>query len=331
MPKNEGQKLKILYLFDILKRETDEHNGITMSEIIVHLNRYGITAERKSIYNDLLLLEQYGADIIRSRDKKTRYSLCTRDFELAELKLLVDAVQSSRFLSLKKSRELIAKIAGLTSRHGATLLNRQVFVTNRVKSMNESVYYNIDAIHSAIANDKQIEFKYFNWGANKQKQFKNSGKMYKASPYALVWDNAMYYAVSFDEVHNELRHYRVDKMLSINTTDEKRQGAQFMQNVDMAQYTQATFGMFGGELQKVELLFKDYFAGAVIDRFGKDITIIPKANGEFTAHVHAVISPQFYGFIAGFGADVKIIAPKNAVLGFKQHCKEILNAYNENK
>ncbi len=327
MAKNEGQKLKLLYILDILKRETDDEHGVTVSEIIQKLKAHNISAERKSIYSDLIALEDFGLDIIRTKDNKTRYSLAGREFELPELKLLVDAVQSSRFLSLKKSRELITKLESLTSKHNAVLLHRQVYVTNRVKSMNESVYYNIDSLHSAITNDKQIEFKYFNWGTNKQKQLKYGGKTYKVSPYALIWDNEMYYVVAYDEASDSIRHYRVDKMQSITATDKKRILTQQFENMDIGVYAQTTFGMFGGKAQNIELLFKSYFAGAVIDRFGKDITIIPKENDTFSVHVNAVISPQFYGFLAGFGADVKITSPKEAVQGYKEYCKNILSCY----
>ncbi len=327
MAKNEGQKLKLIYLLDILKHETDDEYGITMGEIIEKLQKHGVKAERKSIYNDLQTLEDYGADIMRTRDSTTRYSLASREFELPELKLLVDAVQSSKFLSVKKSRELISKLENLTSKRHAALLHRQVYVTNRVKSMNESLYYNIDAIHSAIAENKQIEFKYFNWDVNKQKELKYNGKTYKTSPYALVWDNAMYYLVAFDEQLNAMRHYRVDKMQNITSSKDNRLGKQAADNLDMAVYTQATFGMFSGNPDKIELEFKDYLAGAVIDRFGNSITIIPTQNGVFRVHVSAVISPQFFGFLSGFGADVKIIAPKKAVRQYKSHCEEILRCY----
>ncbi len=327
MAKNEGQKLKLLYIYEMLKRETDEEHGITVSDIIQRLKAHDISAERKSIYSDLLALENFGLDIIRTKDKKTRYSLASREFELPELKLLVDAVQSSRFLSLKKSRELISKLENLTSRHNAVLLHRQVYVTNRVKSMNESVYYNIDSLHSAIASDKQIEFKYFNWGVNKQKQLKYGGKTYKVSPYALIWDNEMYYVVAFDEASKSVRHYRVDKMQSINITQNKRILTQQFENTDIGVYAQATFGMFGGKAQNITLLFKNYFAGAVIDRFGKDISIIPNSDDTFSVHVKAVISPQFYGFLAGFGADVSIVAPKEVRSGYKEYCENILKNY----
>ena len=193
MPKSEGQKLKLLYLADLLRRETDEDHALSMSDILSRLEELGVHAERKSIYDDLRALEDYGMDIIATRGRAGGYQLAHREFELPELKLLVDAVQSSKFLSVKKSRELIRKLEGLASRWEAQSLQRQVYAVGRVKSMNESIYYSIDTIHTAISQDRQIAFRYFEWTMEKTVRYRRDGQLYERSPYALVWDDENYY------------------------------------------------------------------------------------------------------------------------------------------
>ena len=327
MPKHENQKLKLLYLHDLLHTETDETHSLSMHEILEKLAEKGISAERKSVYDDLLALERYGLDILRSRDNVTRYSLAYRTFALPELKLLVDAVQSSKFLSAKKSRALIGKIESLASRHEASSLQRQVYVTHRIKSMNESVYYGIDALHAAIGSDCQITFQYFEWTMQKTQQFKHEGRCYQVSPYALLWDDENYYLVAFDAKAGIIKHYRVDKMHAIALCTEKRMGKELFESFDMARYAQATFGMFGGTEQSVELVFSSRLAGVVLDRFGKEIMLLPVDDGHFKICIKAVVSPQFMGWVAGFGPEVRITAPQSVADSFAEMCRNILRQY----
>ncbi|MEG2652588.1 MAG: WYL domain-containing protein, partial [Ruthenibacterium sp.] len=261
MPKSERQKLKLLMLADIFLRETDDAHGLTLSEIQAKLAAQGVAAERKCLYNDFAALEDYGLDLVRSRDKVMRYALAHRTFELPELKLLVDAVQSCKFLSERKSRALIGKLESLASHYEARELQRQVYVAHRVKSMNESVYYSIDTLHAAIAQDRQITFRYFVWTVDKTQQFRHEGKVYRVSPYALIWDDEMYYLVAYDDAAGGIRHYRVDKMQGIEIAPQKRAGQCVFAGMDMAVYSQTMFGMFGGEAVDVELLFTNRLAG----------------------------------------------------------------------
>ncbi len=329
MPKSENQKLKLLILADLLRRETDEDHGISMNEILARLENEGIHAERKSVYDDIRTLEDYGMDIVSTRGRTGSYRLVHRAFELPELKLLVDAVQSCRFLSAKKSRELIHKLEGLTSRHEAQSLQRQVYAVGRVKSMNESIYYSIDMIHAAISQDKQIAFRYFEWTPEKKIRLRHDGRIYRRSPYALVWDSENYYLVAYDHTASPpgIRHYRVDKMRDLSVCSAPRLGQELFSDFDMAEYASSRFGMFGGTPQPVELRFAAHLSGVVFDRFGKDVIVLPGQDGSFRIHVDAVISPQFMGWLSGFGADAQLLGPPEAVEEYVRFCEKMLAQY----
>ena len=220
MAKSSNQKLKLLYLLKMLEEKTDEENTMTINDMIVELERYGIKAERKSIYADLEALRHYGLDITSRKSKTTDYFVASRLFELPELKLLVDAVQCSKFVTHKKSNELIKKIESLASNKQAQSLHRQVYVTNRVKTINESIYYNVDRLHAAIAENRQVSFKYFDYDVKKEKVFRKNGDKYTVSPYGLSWDDENYYLITFSTKYNGFTHYRVDRMIDIDLLDE---------------------------------------------------------------------------------------------------------------
>lgn len=314
MAKLPNQKLKILYLMKVLLEKTDESHSITMPEIIAELEAYGITAERKSIYNDMECLRQYGLDIIGEQyDRTYYYRIGNRQFELAELKLLVDSVQSAKFLTAKKSNRLIKKIEGLASKYEASQLHRQVYVAERIKTMNESIYYNVDNIHNAIAKNSKITFQYFQWNIKKEMELKRDGALYEVSPWALSWNDENYYLVAYDSVEQMIKHFRVDKMLNITVTDEKREGKSLFQTFDMAVYAKKMFGMFYAQEQTVKLECANSLAGVVIDRFGKDVMLIPKDDSHFTVNVKVAVSLQFLAWIIGLGEDVKILEPKTVV------------------
>ena len=329
MPKRERQKLKLLYLADWLRRDTDEEHSQTTAEILARLESAGISAERKSVYDDIRALTDYGMDIVAERGRQGGYRLVHREFELPELKLLVDAVQSSKFLSEKKSRALIRKLESLTSRWEAQRLQRQVYAVGRVKSGNESVYYNIDTIHTAISSDRQIAFRYFEWTMDKTARYRHGGTVYERSPYALVWDDENYYLVAYDHTASPpgIRHYRVDRMERLRVIDTPRAGREIFENMDMAQYAQRMFGMFGGEQQELELRFAARLAGVVLDRFGKETIFLPQDDGTFRVHVRAVVSPQFMGWLAGFGPEAKLLGPPQVVEEYVAFCRAMLAQY----
>ena len=324
----ENQKLKLLYLYDILKERTDEEHGISMSEIIKALDACGVRAERKSIYTDIQELNKYGADIVGDKEGKVyTYRLAGREFEMAELKLLVDAVQSSKFITGRKAKELIGKLEGLASVHEAKKLDRQVVVAGRIKTMNESIYYNVDAIHRAIGEDVQIRFKYFRWTEKKEQELRHDGADYVVSPWGLVWDDENYYLIGYDAGYKEIRHYRVDKMKQIRMTSDKRDGKAAFKDVDMATYTEKRFGMYDGELMKVTLLCKNSAAGVIIDRFGKDVPMIKADRDHFETIIDMAMSDLFLGWIASMGDIIRITEPKAAVDRMKEMIDKLKKLY----
>ena len=310
MAKASRQKTKILFILKILSENTDEHHVMETQEIIRRLADNDIHAERKSIYDDINTLINFGYDIIQRQCRNGGgYYLASRDFELAELKLLVDAVQSSRFITVKKSRELIGKLEHLASKHDAVRLQRQVYVAGRIKTENEGIYYNIDSIHRAIQGNSKIRFTYYEWSIRKELKPRKGGEVYQVSPWALIWREENYYLAAFDHRPRVMKHYRVDKMGTVELLNEKREGMEEFSNVDLAAYTNRTFGMFGGKEEIVILRFPDELAGVVMDRFGKEIDIRSEGDGFFKVRVSVVVSGQFFGWLAGIGRDARIVSP----------------------
>ena len=324
MARSERQKLKLLYLRDYLLRNTDEQHPVTMKQIIAHLEQNDILAERKSIYTDIEMLRTYGMDIIQ---ESGNYYVGSRHFELPELKLLVDSVQSSKFITYKKTGSLIKKIEEMASIYEAQLLNRQVYVMNRIKSMNESIYYNVDEIHSGIAHNRKIRFRYFEYTIKKERSFRKDGEFYEVSPFALTWDDENYYMVAYDSDAQIIKHYRVDKMTDISVMDGDRDGKEHFESLDMGTYAKKVFGMFSGKEQTVRLRVANHLVGAILDRFGKDVSIIPDGEENFTVSVDVVVSPQFFGWISGFGPDAVITSPDDVVKLMRRHISSINEQY----
>lgn len=327
MAKSYNQKMKILYLMQAFLERTDESHVLSMQEILKMLEGHGIQAERKSIYDDIETLRVYGLDIVFRKESPSGYYLASHRFELPELKLLVDAVQASKFITERKSAELIKKLEGLTSRYEAQQLQRQVFVANRIKTMNESIYYNVDKIHGGILNDVKITFQYFEWTVEKRMHLKKSGEEYCISPWALTWADENYYLIGYDEDADMVKHYRVDKMLSIELTEEKRVGQEHFEHFDTANFAKKTFGMFGGEEQELRLEFENRFIGVVIDRFGKDVALRKKDESHFLVRVKVVVSPQFFGWLSGLGMGAKIVAPEKVQQEYRRFLQELLGQY----
>ena len=322
------QKLKPIYIMDYLLHNSDEQHPVTMKQIIGYLESRGIPAERKSVYSDIDALRFYGLDIVQAvNGKTTGYFIGERSFELPELKLLVDSVQSSKFITHTKTGTLIKKIEKLASIHEAQLLQRQVFVANRIKQMNESIYYNVDEIHSGISQNKQIRFKYFMYTVEKKKAYRHDGAFYQVSPFALTWDDENYYMVAFDSVSKEIRHYRVDKMDSIQVTDVNREGLDAYKALDMGVYAKKVFGMFTGTEERVTLRFDNDLVGAVLDRLGLDSMIIPDDEEHFTVSADVVVSPQFFAWVFGFGNKVQILGPTDVVERMEKQASSVLALY----
>lgn len=328
MAKSSNQKLKLIYLMKILLEKTDETHSITMSEIIDALQAYGIGAERKSLYDDLETLRVYGMDIIGTQeDRKYYYHVGNRQFELAELKLLVDSVQSAKFITEGKSNELIKKIEGLASQYEASQLHRQVFVNGRVKTMNESIYYNVDRIHTAIAENSRIRFRYFQWNVDKEMELRHNGAVYEVSPWALSWDDENYYLIAYDSIQGIIKHFRVDKMLNIESSGEQREGKQMFKSFNMAAYARKTFGMYGGVEEWVRIKCDNSLAGVMIDRFGKDVSMTRLNEKQFVATVDVAVSRQFMAWVIGLGDGAEIIGPESVVDEMRKEIKRLAGQY----
>lgn len=329
MAKSYNQKLKMLYILKLLYESTDEEHAVTTKDIIAYLEEYEIKAERKSIYDDIAALQDYGLDILKVEERSGGYYLSNREFELAELKLLVDAVQSSKFITQKKSRELIGKLENLVSCYEAKQLNRQVVVTNRNKTVNENIYYNVDMIYNGIAENVQIRFQYFAWNIAKEMELRKDGAFYEVSPFILTWDDENYYLIAYDEPAGMVKHFRVDKMLKIELTRKPRCGHEAFEQFDIASYSKKTFGMFAGAEETVVVSCEHSLIGVVIDRFGQEVSVRKTDDAHFRARLHVAVSPQFFGWISGLGNKIKIVEPESVQVAYLDYLHQIMQQYQE--
>lgn len=322
------QKLRTLYLMEILLERTNDEHMLNVTELCTILDQeYGISTDRRTIYTEIEILEKFGLDIQQKKGKNSGYYIGARDFELPELKLLVDAVQSSKFITEKKSKELIQKLEKLCCKTDAAILSKYVFIVNRPKTENETVYYNVDYIHNAIYENKEISFQYAEWTTKKEFKLKKEGAFYVVSPWALTWDDENYYLVAYDEVAGIIKHYRVDKMQRTKILKTDRKGEESFKNFDLASYAKKTFGMYGGIDAEVTLECKNELAGVVIDRFGHDVWLIPQGEDYFKIKVLVSVSPQFFGWITGIGPGMKIIGPKDVKNQYKEYLLNVLENY----
>ena len=326
--KGDHQKLKMLYLVKIFLEETDDEHALSMPEIVEKLKACGVNADRKTLYLDFEELRTYGMDIIAEEEgRNRRYHIGGRDFELPELKLLVDAVQSAKFITDKKSSELIKKLESLVSHYEARQLHRQVMITGRIKSMNESIYYNVDKIHEAINSNQKIRFKYFQWNRKKEMELRRDGNWYYTSPWALMWDDENYYLITYDRYYDKIVHYRVDKMLDIEILPEKREGQEQFEAFNMPRYSKSLFGMFSGEEVNVTLECRNFLAGVIIDRFGKEVSLIPVDEEHFRVKVPVALSDQFLGWVLALGDAIRIVSPEVVVSQMKEHLRKATEMY----
>ena len=328
MAKQRNQKMKLVRLIDIMEKYTDEEHGLTMPEIIEKLAAFDISAERKSIYEDFELLRSYGFDIGSFHQNGYRYNLQSRDFDIAELKMLVDAVQSSKFITPKKTRLLVEKISHLASDYQANELQRTIRVANQLKSENEKILYTVDAIHNAINANRAITFNYLEWTPRGKKVARHGGELYHTSPWALIWDDEYYYLAAYEEKSGLIKHFRVDKMQNTTVTKEKRNGYKlFRENLKSEDYSRKFFGMYHGKEERVTLRCDNSIAGVIYDRFGKGVSVVPSDEGYFDVTVSINVSDIFFGWVTNFGSKMKITAPQNVVDDYKKHIKKIIKQY----
>ena len=331
MAKGAGQKRKTLILARVLLERTDEDHTMTVPELITALEAEGVTAERKSVYDDLEALRGFGLDVQSRKGRAPGWFIGERPFQLPELKLLVDAVQSCKFITRRKSDQLIGKLEGLTSVWQARQLQRQVYVDRRVKTMNESVYYSIDTLHAALAEGRGVRFRYFEYNVRKEKVFRREGAWYAVFPHGLIWDDENYYLVGYDEEKGGVRHYRVDKMAGLEITDRTGKEGGGPGALDVAAYAAKHFGMFSGREGRVRLRCENGLVGVVLDRFGQESILVPDGRNHFTVTVDAVVSPQFFGWLCGLGDRVELLAPDWAAAAFRAQLDAVGANYGENQ
>lgn len=324
------QKLKLYRLAQIMLENTDDEHYITMPEIMEELGKYEVTADRKTIYADLRDLSVLGIEVEGEPiGNRYHYRVVNRPFELPELKLLVDSIQSSKFITEKKTNTLIKKLEKLVSKYDAQRLQRQVYVSGRIKTMNESIYYTVDAIHNAISENKKIKFQYFQWNVKKEMELRHGGAWYHISPWGLSWDDENYYMIGYDAEAQMIKHYRVDKMLHIRMSGESREGKEHFKKLDMADYAKKSFGMFRGKETSVKMLVNNSLAGVIIDRFGKDVMMIPEDEDHFRVNVDVHVSKQFLGWVFSLGEAVKIIGPDEVVEQMRGEARRLMEQYGE--
>lgn len=330
MPRKEGQKLKLLTLLEIFVRETDEKHPISVPRMVELLKERGIVAERKSVYDDIQTLNEMPDtpfEIVQQRGRGGGYYMVDTPFELAELKLLVDAVYASKFITARKSKVLIEKLGRFTSRYRQEELDRKVLVSGRVKSQEEKILYSVDTLHSAITAGNQVRFKYCDWDLQKQMVARHEGQLYTVSPWVMVWENGNYYMIAYTE--GRLKHYRVDKMRKVELLpDTEREGAEEYAEFDVNQYMQQMFDMFNGPVRKVTMRCENRLAGAMIDRFGTGVTLVRNPDGDhFNVVVNVQVSPRFYGWVAGFGTGIEILDPPSVRAEMKKKLDELEGLY----
>lgn len=321
------QKLKLLYLMRMLEEETDAERGLTMAQIIGKLEALGISAERKSIYRDIEALREFGVDVRTYQRAPVEYAVEHRAFAFAELQLLVDAVQSSRFLTQRKSDALVEGVKQLASRRQRALLDKRVHVEGRIKMQNESVFHHVDTLHEAIRRHRQVAFRYVKHDVNKRPQPQGGGRIYCETPVCLIYSEGCYYLIAYNEKHDSFPSYRVDRMQGLRITDEAAVRNERIATFDAAAYTSRTFSMFGGETTPATLLVEESVMSAIIDRFGKDVESAPVDATHARVHVTVAASPVFFGWLAQFGTAVRLEAPSALARQYAEYLRDIADSY----
>lgn len=324
MPDNNyNQRLKIMYLYKILNDETDEEHQLTLAQISDRLAEYGISAKRKALYDDIEALRQYGVDIICEKTKTFGYYVGNREFELPELKLLADAVCSARCLSVKKSSELLKKIESLAGIHNGKLIQRQVYVVDRAKSVNERIYINVDALHRAINEGKKISFRYFDYDINAKPVYRDGDRI--CSPLALSWDDGKYYLIGiYPKYPDTYTNFRVDRMSDITVLDEPAEKAP--SDFSISEYMNTTFSMFSGNTVEALFKFDNSLVNVIVDRFGKNVRMNKYDEQHFTVKLSVRAEATFFGWLFQFGQKAEILSPLSLKKKYAEMLSETLDS-----
>ena len=322
--KNTNQKKRILILLQTLQKYSDENHPLKMSDLIQYCYDQGIHAERRSIYDDIRELKEAGYEILFTRIPYQGYFLATQPFEMAELRLLSDAVQASNFVTEKKSRQLVNKLAQLTSVHQGHALTKQVYFFKH-KFSNEEIFYTIDQFQQAIANHYAVCFQYFDITVNKQKKYRRQAREYHLIPYALIWENQRYYCIGYDTRYQNFTHYRLDKIDHLTMIEEVQKKMPF----DMHHYASRVFNMFQGESTNITLRFDLSLINTVFDQFGQDVLITEVSSESFTINLTMGLAPTFIGWLLQFGQRVTVLSPQKLIDQMQQVANEVLHQYKE--
>lgn len=316
-------KRRLLLVQRLLYESTDEQHPLTTFEILEYLENQGIITNRKTLKGDIDIMVDCGMDIITVQSKPNKYFWGAREFEQAELKLLIDAVSSSRFITQKKSQILAKKIMTLSNKHGQKELKRNIYETNRIKSKNESLLYVVDAVNEAISSKKKIAFQYTDYTSEKKKVLKNSGEVYTLSPYALFWNEDFYYVVGYSDKHGNISSFRADRICHIELLEEK--AVRKSKDFSLERYSRQIFEMYDGDTVKVKLECRNYIMRYVIDRFGESVETELATEDTFYAYPEVALSPNFYSWVFKFAGEIKIISPDKAKSTLNEMAQSIIN------
>ncbi len=306
---DKDAKRRPLYLAKILYEKTDENHSLTTAQLMRELKEYGITAHRQTVKSDIQLLQNFGLEIQEVKSSQNKYNVISRTFDLPELKLLIDAVASSKFITKSKSKDLVAKLTSTVSEYQRPELKRNISCENRVKSKNEMIYLIIDAINRAINENKKISFHYFHFNKNKRREMKNNGEPYIITPLYLVWNGDFYYMIGVNE-DRLIRTFRVDRIADWPEILEEK-GTKPLERFNINRYLNSTFHMFDSEQRPVELICDNDVMDAVIDRFGLGVKKSKNDENTFMIVVNVAVSHVFYSWVFGFGGKVRIHFPED--------------------
>ena len=316
---NNYQKIKLLRIMEILRQDTDEHNQMTKAELCERLREYEITCDPRTLGKDIKLLNDQGFEVMCSFDGHERcYYIEDRSFSVPEIKILIDAVQASKFITEKKTNELIEKLAALGGSHRAEVLQNNIIYVNTRKHTNESIYYNVDIIDGAIYYNKKVKFKYFDINEEKQKVYRKNGEFYKVEPISLVYNEDNYYLVAYDPSSDLVRNYRIDRMNSVERVAEFVSKKVKEMRKGISDVAASEFKMFSGELRDVTLRFDSSILGAVYDKFGEDIKVEKFGRSKLATTVKVQVAPPFFGWVFQFGKLMSITEPDDLINQFNE-------------
>jgi predicted DNA-binding transcriptional regulator YafY len=327
MPNKLNQKIKLLKLFDLLKENTDEENPMSTNSIVTKLNKLGISSERKTLYEDIKLLNDNGYEVLCYKSNCNKYYVSDRKFNVAELKTLIDAIQSASFITEKKTNEFIDKIAKLGGNNRAEILKNNIICFNTTKQCNEEIFYNISAIDEAIVEKKKISFLYFDYDLKGNKVYRKEANRYFVNPLTLVLNDSNYYLICYSDKYDNLSNYRVDRMQKVEKEKENVTEASWLKNINLSEYKKQSFSMYSGEETEIVIKFDNSMLDIIFDKFGKNLNIKSTNDNKYIAKVKIQTSPVFYSWCCTFGSKLIITSPENIIKGLKNFVNDVLINY----